>query len=133
MTLFGFFALAACSGKMSPIDSHAGKHDKDVESKPSETGKASYYGKKFHGKKTASGERYDMHALTAAHRTLSFGTVVEVVNLKNDRRVTVRINDRGPAIKSRIIDLSHRAAKTIDMIQDGVTQVSLRVVSKPKK
>lgn len=130
---FILLTFSACPGKISPIESHKGGTTKEAESKPSETGKASYYGKKFHGKKTASGERYDMHALTAAHRTLAFGTKVEVINLKNDKSVTVRINDRGPAIKNRIIDLSYRAAKEIGMIQDGVTKVSLRLVSKPKK
>ena len=79
--------------------------------KPIETGIASWYGGEFHGRRTASGERFDTHQLTAAHRTLPFGTVVEVHDLDNDRRVRVRINDRGPFAHRRIIDLSYAAAE----------------------
>jgi rare lipoprotein A len=91
-------------------------------------GLASYYGRKFHGRRTASGERYDMHALTAAHPGLEFGSRVEVTNLKNGRKVQVRINDRGPFIKGRIIDLSYAAAKQIGMITQGVVKVSVKVI-----
>lgn len=93
------------------------------------TGLASYYGKKFHGRRTASGERFDMHAMTAAHRDIKFGTRVRVTNLKNKRSVTVRINDRGPFARGRIIDLSYAAAKKIGMIRDGVVQVKIKVVN----
>ncbi len=88
-------------------------------------GKASYYGKKYHGRKTASGERFNMWAYTAAHRTLPFGAVLRVTNRKNRKQVTVRINDRGPFVSGRIIDLSYAAAKRIDMIRDGVVEVRL--------
>jgi rare lipoprotein A len=91
-------------------------------------GLASYYGRKFHGQRTASGERYDMHALTAAHPGLEFGSRVEVTNLKNGRKVQVRINDRGPFIKGRIIDLSYAAAKQIGMLSQGVVKVRIRAV-----
>jgi rare lipoprotein A len=94
------------------------------------TGIASYYGKEFHGRKTANGETFDMNAMTAAHRTLPFGTMVRVTNLSNDQSVTVRINDRGPFIKGRIIDLSYGAAKTIDLLSIG--QVKLEVLKYPQ-
>lgn len=96
-----------------------------------ETGKASYYGKEFEGRKTASGERYDGDELTAAHRTLPFGTRVRVVNLTNDKSVEVVINDRGPHAKGRIVDLSRKAAKEIDMIGAGVVRVRLEVLAAP--
>ncbi|MCO6058203.1 septal ring lytic transglycosylase RlpA family protein [Pseudomonas sp. MOB-449] len=86
-------------------------------------GKASYYGSRHHGKRTASGERFDQHALTAAHRTLPFGTRVKVTNLNNDRTVVVRINDRGPHIRGRIIDLSREAAERLGMLRAGVAPV----------
>lgn len=91
-------------------------------------GLASYYGRKFHGRRTASGERYNMQALTAAHRTLAFGSRVEVTNLKNGRKVRVRINDRGPFIKGRIIDLSYAAAKQIGMLSRGVARVKIQAL-----
>jgi rare lipoprotein A len=93
-----------------------------------ERGTASWYGPGFHGRDTASGERYDMHAMTAAHRTLPFGTIVEVRNLSNGLTTRVRINDRGPFAKNRIIDLSHAAARAIEMIGPGTARVELRVV-----
>jgi rare lipoprotein A len=92
-------------------------------------GVASYYAHKFHGRRTASGETYDENQLTAAHRTLPFGTVVRVTNLGNGRSVTVRINDRGPWVKDRIIDLSYRAARELDFIRRGLTRVELEVIS----
>ena len=91
-------------------------------------GQASYYGKKFHGRKTANGERFDMYAMTAAHRKLPFGTEVRVTNLVNGRSVVVRINDRGPFVRGRIIDLSYGAAKEIGLIQSGVAKVKLDIV-----
>jgi rare lipoprotein A len=93
-----------------------------------ERGVASWYGQKFHGRLTANGERYDMHALTAAHRTLPFGTVVEVVNVGNGRRVAVRINDRGPFAHGRIIDLSFAAAREIGLVGPGTARVEVRPV-----
>ena len=88
-------------------------------------GKASWYGPGFHGKRTASGERFDMNELTAAHRTLAFGTRVRVRNTQNGREVVVRINDRGPRIADRIIDLSKAAAAALDMLQAGEAPVLL--------
>ncbi len=94
-----------------------------------EVGKASYYADKFHGRKTASGERYNKRAYTAAHRTLAFGTQVRVINPKNKRQVIVRINDRGPFVRDRIIDLSYQAAKDLDIIQDGIANVIISVIN----
>lgn len=86
-------------------------------------GMASYYGARHHGRKTASGEPFNQHALTAAHRTLPFGTKVRVTNLKNQKSVIVRINDRGPYAKGRIIDLSAQAARELNMVRAGVAPV----------
>ncbi len=93
-------------------------------------GYASWYGGKFHGRKTANGETYNMFAMTAAHRTLPFDTWVRVTNLENGRSVVVRINDRGPFKdkKKRIIDLSLGAAKEIDMLEAGVVEVRLEIL-----
>lgn len=88
-------------------------------------GKASWYGKKFHGRPTASGETFNMYRKSAAHKTLPMGTYVEVTNLSNRKRTIVRINDRGPFIKERAIDLSYTAAKEIDLIGPGVTDVKI--------
>jgi rare lipoprotein A len=93
-----------------------------------QTGIASWYGGEFHGKRTANGEIYDMYKLTAAHKTLPFNTLVEVKNLDNGERVLVRINDRGPFLKDRIIDLSYQAARKIGCDIDGTASVTLRIV-----
>mgnify|MGYP001813541560 CR=1 FL=1 len=92
-----------------------------------EEGLASYYADSLHGNSTASGEPYDKDALTAAHRTLAFGTRVKVSNLDNDLSVTVVINDRGPHVKSRIIDVSGAAARELDMLDSGTAKVRLEV------
>lgn len=92
-------------------------------------GIASWYGPKFHGRLTANGEVYDMHQLTAAHRELPFGTVIEVENLDNGRKVEVRINDRGPFVRGRILDLSYEAARRLGMAQVGLARIDLRIVS----
>jgi rare lipoprotein A len=91
-----------------------------------EIGYASFYAGRHHGKPTASGEAFDENALTAAHRSLPFGTRLEVTNLENDRFVVVRVNDRGPFVRGRIVDLSLAAAKALGMAKDGVTRVRLR-------
>ncbi len=91
-------------------------------------GIASWYGEDFHGKLTSNGERYNMHSLTAAHKTLPINTVVRVTNLHNNKSVDVRINDRGPFVKDRIIDLSNRAAYKIDMVKRGIADVEIEVL-----
>jgi rare lipoprotein A len=95
-----------------------------------QTGMASWYGREFHGKTTASGEKFNMNDLTAAHKTLPFGTVVEVKNLDNGKAVKVKINDRGPYKGDRIIDLSYDAAKEIGMVSKGEVPVGINVVGK---
>jgi rare lipoprotein A len=96
-----------------------------------ETGLASWYGHPYHGRASASGEIYDMEQMTAAHRTLPFGTLVRVHDLDNEKSVDVRINDRGPFVDGRIIDLSHAAAQAIEMIGPGTAHVRLEIVSAP--
>jgi rare lipoprotein A len=91
-------------------------------------GMASYYADEFHGRATANGETYDMHDLTAAHRTLPFNTRIRVTNLSNNKSVVVRINDRGPFVSDRIIDLSYRAAQELSMIGPGTARVSLEIL-----
>jgi rare lipoprotein A len=105
-----------------------GRADLDVGMK--ERGVASWYGDDFHGWVTASSERYDMHAFTAAHRTLPLGTVARITNVVNGRHVMIRINDRGPYVNGRILDLSYAAAKRLGMVRDGVSAIQLEVVGK---
>jgi rare lipoprotein A len=93
-------------------------------------GLASYYGPGFHGRRTASGEIFDMHALVAAHRTLPLDTVARVTNLANGRSVVLRINDRGPYIKGRVLDVSKGAAQALAFVRDGITRVRIEVLSK---
>lgn len=93
-----------------------------------ERGHASWYGLRFHGRRTASGEPFNMNALTAAHRTLPFGSLVRVKSLVNGREVVVRINDRGPHVAGRIIDLSHAAAQALDLVALGLKEVVLSAV-----
>jgi rare lipoprotein A (peptidoglycan hydrolase) len=96
--------------------------------RPVITGRASWYGEAHHGLLTASGERYDMYALTCAHRTLPFGTRLRVMNLDNDLSVEVRVNDRGPVVPGRILDLSYAAARKLDAVGAGVIPVSITVL-----
>jgi len=93
-----------------------------------EKGIASWYGGKFHGRRTANGEVYDMYGITAAHKRLPFDTMVEVRNLDNGKAIQVRVNDRGPFVRGRIIDLSFTAAKKIGMVGPGTANVKLRVL-----
>src|SRR5262245_55773369 len=101
---YGIFTCAGCASSGSSS---------------AQQGLASYYADRYHGRKTASSEVFDVNAMTAAHRTLPFGTRVRVTNVNNGRSVVVRINDRGPFVAGRVIDLSPAAARRIDMIDDG--------------
>jgi len=92
-------------------------------------GRASYYAQRFHGRKTASGERFSVQDFTAAHRTLPFGTTVRVTNLDNGREVVVRINDRGPHLRSRIIDVSLAAARELGLVGRGTAPVRIVAVN----
>ncbi|HXO30307.1 MAG TPA: septal ring lytic transglycosylase RlpA family protein [Thermoanaerobaculia bacterium] len=114
---------AACSGNHHPVTtpSTAG---------PVTRGMASWYGSKFDGRRTANGERYDMRQLTAAHPTLPFGTLVQVTNVENGRQVVVRINDRGPFGRRRVIDLSYAAARELRMVGPGTARVELAVLGR---
>lgn len=94
-----------------------------------ERGVASWYGKKFHGRLTSSREPYDMYAMTAAHKSLPLPTYVEVRNLQNDRRIVVRVNDRGPFVKNRLIDLSYAAAHKLGIVRNGTGMVEVRAIS----
>jgi rare lipoprotein A len=115
-----FFALVtvSCHRKHLPAAS--------VEVSGSQTGLASFYAESYNGRKTANGEIFHSSDLTAAHKTLPFGTKVRVTNLTNGKSVKVRINDRGPYVAGRIIDLTRAAAKKIDMINEGVVKVKIR-------
>ncbi|WP_232788496.1 septal ring lytic transglycosylase RlpA family protein [Macromonas nakdongensis] len=108
---------------------HAESIDLPLPRSVLEQGAASYYANRFHGRRTASGERYDRRQLTAAHKTLPFGTEVIVRSLRTGREVVVRIIDRGPHLKSRIIDLSHAAAEALGIRRHGVSEVQL--IEKP--
>jgi|SRR5215467_5206175 peptidoglycan lytic transglycosylase len=107
------------------------KHKKS--SKPYQVGLASWYGEDFDGKATASGEPYDMLDFTAAHLTIPLGTYVRVTNLRNGRSVVVKVNDRGPIVPGRIIDLSYNAARSLNFSARGVQQVRLDLVSSPNQ
>lgn len=93
------------------------------------TGTASYYGKRFAGNLTANGERFDPSEMTAAHRSLPFGTRIQVTNLVNGKKIVVRVNDRGPYVNSRILDLSRGAAEKLGMIDSGTAPVRLRILN----
>ena len=111
-----------------PMPTQKPRELEPTPSKPYQVGKASWYGSLFQGKATASGEDYDMHNFTAAHRELPLGTFVKVTNLKNLKSVIVRINDRGPVTPGRIIDLSYSAAHRLEMHQKGLQKVRIDVV-----
>ncbi|MGR2737304.1 septal ring lytic transglycosylase RlpA family protein [Billgrantia sp. Q4P2] len=122
LTLLVLLLIAGCAGR------DGGRGGERV-SAPSgwngEQGQASFYADRYHGRRTASGEAHDRNALTAAHRSLPFGTRVRVTRLDNGRETVVRVNDRGPFIRGRVIDLSRRAAEELDMVGQGVVNVRL--------
>ena len=105
---------------------------RQARKKPYQVGVASWYGEYFQGKPTASGEPYDMYDLTAAHPTLPLGSMVRVTNLRNGRAVVVRVNDRGPIVPGRIIDLSYNTARVLDFQAQGLQRVRLDVVQEPQ-
>ncbi|MGD0305213.1 MAG: septal ring lytic transglycosylase RlpA family protein [Candidatus Acidiferrales bacterium] len=105
------------------------EHQPPIPGQYVEEGVASWYGVPFNGRRTSNGEIYDMHTFTAAHRTLPFNTVVRVTNMRNGKQTEVRINDRGPFVANRIIDLSMAASEAIEMIGTGTAQVRLEIVS----
>jgi rare lipoprotein A len=124
LSLLVLLLVAGCATKKGPSGEPTRKGDE-------QRWLASWYGKKYHGRPTASGERFNMHKVSAAHRTLPLGSVVRVTNLDNGRTLKVRINDRGPFVDGRIIDLSYKAAKKLDMVKAGIVPVRLVVQSVP--
>lgn len=128
ISLFFITTFSACEF----IDELNNVQEETAEPLPNKTfeqeGIASYYADKFDGRPTASGEIFRQDSLTAAHKHLPFGTKVLVTNLKNNRQVTVRINDRGPFVAGRIIDLSKKGAQSINMINDGIVEVRIEAV-----
>lgn len=114
--------------KATPVRRARTVRPRAKSNKPYQIGRASWYGKRFHGRKTASGERYNMFQFTAAHKALPLGSLVKVTNLRNGLWVVVRINDRGPIPHSRIIDLSYGAAQMLRLHAEGVERVRLDVV-----
>ncbi len=116
------FAITSCGGK--PVMGEKGYEFSGI---------ASWYGKDFHGKRTASGEKFNMNKMTAAHKKLPLGTVVKVTRIDTGKTVKVTINDRGPYVKGRVIDLSRKAAKKLDMLKVGHARVKVRVVGFNKK
>lgn len=119
-------ALVVCSSLGACSWIPKGISDMDVGIK--DQGVASWYGEQFHGRQAANGEIFDMSALTAAHRTLPLGSIIRVVNLQNGKHVRVRINDRGPYVTGRILDLSYAAAARLGMIEGGISPIQLEVI-----
>ncbi len=127
--------LGSCTPQVLYTSKHEGAETKKYKNKTRsniQSGVASYYADKFHGRKTSNGETYNMNAFTAAHPTLPFGTRVTVTNVKNSKSVTLRINDRGPFVKNRIIDVSLAAAKQLDMLGTGTAEVTIEVLETGK-
>ena len=124
------FVLSGCAtfSSTAPVSATPPPRSDGTPSPKARVGKASWYGHAHHGKKTASGEIYDMHALTAAHRTLPLGTRLRVTNLENNRTVVVRVNDRGPYVDGRVLDLSRAAARELGELGDGLFTVRLEVL-----
>lgn len=124
VSIIVFFYFTACAhGRMY-------RAHRDVRGGVPKTfeGTASYYGRKFHGRQTASGETFDMYALTAAHKSLPFGTRLKITNLSNGKEVIVRVNDRGPYVRGRILDLSYAAAQQLGMIKTGTTRIRAEIL-----
>ncbi len=127
--IFTGFVLSSCGIVRTGTVTTGPIYDENIETgELLQTGIASWYGPKFHGRTTANGETYNMDDFTAAHKTLPFNTIVRVINQSNNRAVDVRINDRGPYIGDRVIDLSRRAAQEIDMVGPGTADVTIHLL-----
>lgn len=132
--------LTSCSnspryrtGPAKPSSANKGKPpslktSSNVKNRKVMTGVSSFYAEDFHGKLTANGEVYDMYGLTAAHKTLPLNTIVRVTNLENNKSLILRINDRGPYVKGRILDCSYGAAKKLEFVNEGTTKVKIEVI-----
>ena len=137
IVVFGLSVLTISSNAQDPnilayMDRGIKYYPRYVSKGAIKIGKASWYGKQFHKRLTASGERYNMYSMTAAHRTYAMNTILKVTNLANHKSVRVRVNDRGPFYRSRDIDLSYGAAKRIGLTHKGVGRVKIEVISSPK-
>jgi rare lipoprotein A len=130
LPLLALAALAGCAGSAPRDFAEVGPPPaaRADAARPGQTGLASYYAHRYHGRPTASGEPYDEHALTAAHRDLPFGTRIRVTRLDDGRAVTLRVNDRGPFVAGRIVDVSRRAARELDFEAAGLVRVRLEVL-----
>jgi len=129
---FALALLAGCGRSSRRSAAHLPNPPQPAPTGSTEMGIASWYGHPYHGRPTASGEIYDMESLTAAHRTLPFQTWLDVTNLSNGKHVEVRVTDRGPFVDGRIIDLSHAAAREIDLLRTGTARVRLKVIEPPR-
>jgi rare lipoprotein A len=128
MLIVSLSLVTGCARKTS---AHVPASVKPASIGETETGIASWYGLTYNGRRSANGEVFDMEKLTAAHRTFPFDTWIEVTNLENKKHIDVRITDRGPFVKGRIIDLSLAAAREIDMVEAGIVKVRIKVIRKP--
>jgi len=129
--LRSFIAYAVLALAVLALAGCASAQVSSQKTKPyQQIGLASFYAHKFHGRATASGEIYDMYQFTAAHPSLPFGTLVRVTNLKNKRNVVLKVNDRGPVTKKRIIDVSYKAAQELDFVREGLVKVRLEIVKR---
>jgi len=129
IAIFVTVSFAACSSTQDVANWHDIRNYPQIEVLEEVDGVASYYHNKFHGRRTANGERYNKREMTAAHRDYPFGTYVRVTSLESGNSIIVRINDRGPRIRSRTIDLSLAAATELDMIRRGLERVRIEVLS----
>ena len=116
-----------CSAAQYPIKQQVTYIHQTIQG-PFQQGKASWYGPRFHGRKTSSGEKFNQNALTAAHPSLPFGSKIEVTDVTSGKKVTVRINDRGPFIRGRILDLSYAAANELGIVRKGVSVIQIRLL-----
>ena len=137
-----FIFLTGCAGKLYKTEGgyQRGRHFYSTEEAEKQAAKpegetmwlvCSYYGKKFHGRKTANGETFDMFKVSCAHKVMDFGTILEVTNPDNNKTIKVRVNDRGPFVEGRDIDLSYEAARQLGMINEGVKKMKVRIIEKP--
>lgn len=133
--------VMVCNGNAAQVNKELASEPRPAPEKPravetvrdAMTGLAAYYNSRLHGRRTASGERFDNNAMTTAHPSLPFGTRVRVTNLKNNRAVVLRVNDRGPTQPGRVVDVTRRAARQLGFLKQGMTEVRLEVVSSPKR
>ena len=127
----GLMVVIALGPAFAFADEAKAKTPDDIRAGAAQRGRASWYGAQHHGRETASGETFNMRALTAAHRTLPFGTRLRVTNLDNGKTVQVRVNDRGPHVRGRMLDLSYAAARAIGGIGAGIMRIRMEVIAPP--